>query len=239
MITELDREECRVPVPRLSSALFEDVDEALLIDRARNGCSVAIERLIVRYERRVFRLARNITRNHEDTEEVVQNAFLKAFLRQAAFRGDSRFYTWLVRIAVNEALMKVRSRRLKEVSIDDAKDSEDGEEQSVARELQDRGPNPEQHYRDGELRGILETAIGKLAPGYRIVFYLRNIEGLSPEETARALHLSVAAVKSRASRARSQLQNSLKSYLRPKKSKGKLKTFVVGDLRSSNLWQLL
>jgi RNA polymerase sigma-70 factor (ECF subfamily) len=232
MITDLDPRECRVAAP------IESADEALLVARARDGCSAAIEQLIVRYEGRVFRLARNITGNHEDTEEVVQNAFLKAFLRLAAFRGDSRFYTWLVRIAVNEALMKIRSRRFREVSIDDVKDSEDGEEKSVARELQDRGPNPEQHYREGELRGILEMAIGKLAPGYRMVFYLRNIEGLSPKETAQALHLSVAAVKSRSWRARVQLQNSLKSYLRPKKSKGKLRKFVMGDVRSSNLWEL-
>jgi RNA polymerase sigma-70 factor (ECF subfamily) len=84
---------------------------------AGNGCGAAIEQLVGRYESRVFRLARNITGNHEDAEEVAQNAFFKAFLNFAAFRGDSRFYTWLVRIAVNEAWMKIRSRRFREVSI--------------------------------------------------------------------------------------------------------------------------
>jgi DNA-directed RNA polymerase specialized sigma24 family protein len=100
-------------------------DEATLIAQARNGSPGAIEQLVGRYERRVFRLAQNITRNHEDAEEAVQNAFVKAFHNLAAFRGDSRFYTWLVRIVVNEALMKIRGKRFREVSIEAKTDAED------------------------------------------------------------------------------------------------------------------
>jgi len=124
-----------------------------------------------------------------------------------------------VRIAVNEALMKIRSRRFKEVSINDAKDSEDGEEQTISKEPQDWGPNPEQRYSQEELRRILETAISKLAPGYRIVFHLRDIEGFSPKETAETLHLSLATVKSRTRRARLQLRDSLDAHFRPIKGK--------------------
>ena len=194
-------------------------DEAQLVAWARNGCAAAIEQLVGRYESRVFRLARNITGNHEDTEEVVQNAFFTAFQSLAAFRGDSRFYSWLVRIAVNEALMKIRSRRLREVSIDDAKDSEDGEEQTISKELQDWGPNPEQRYSQEELRRILETAISTLAPEYRIVFHLRDIDGFSTEVTAQILHLPLATVKTRTRRARLQLRDSLDAYFRPMKGK--------------------
>jgi len=178
--------------------------------------------LVGRYESKVFRFARNITGNHEDAEEVAQNAFFKAFLNFAAFRGDSSFYLWLVRIDVNKALMKIRSRRFREVSIDRSKDSEDEEKKTISQELQDWGPNPEQRYSQEELRRILETAISKLAPRYRIVFHLRDIEGFSSKETAQTLHLSLATVKSRARRARLQLRDSLDVYFRPMKGKRKL-----------------
>lgn len=235
MITGLDAEGLGAAAPHLPPAVPDRADEAQLVARARNGCAAAIEQLVGRYESRVFRLARNITGNHEDTEEVVQNAFFKAFLNLAAFREDARFYTWLVRIAVNEALMKIRSRRFREVSIGNAKDSEDGEEQTVYQELRDWGPNPEQRYSQEELRRILETAISKLAPGYRIVFHLRDIEGFSSKETAETLHLSLATVKSRAQRARLQLRDSLSVYFRPKNGTRKSQTLVLGDVRSSSL----
>jgi RNA polymerase sigma-70 factor, ECF subfamily len=221
----------------LPPEVVDGADEAQLVAWAVNGCAAAIEQLVGRYEIRVFRLARNITGNHEDAEEVAQNAFFKAFLNFAAFRGDSGFYTWLVRIAVNEALMKIRSRRFREVSIDRAKDSGDGEEKTISQELQDWGPNPEQRYSQEELHGILETAIGKLAPGYRIVFHLRDIEGFSSKETAQILHLSLASVKSRTQRARLQLRDSLDAYFRPMKGKRKLLAPVLADVRSSRLRQ--
>ncbi len=188
-------------------------DEAALIAEARNGCPAAIEQLLGRYECRVFRLARNITGNREDAEEVVQNAFAKAFRNLAAFRGDSRFYTWLVRIAVNEALMKIRNQRFREVSSDDANDVEG----HAPREFEDWGPNPEERYSQVELRRILEASISELAPRYRIVFQLRDVEGLTTDETARALGLSSPAVKSRLARARLQLRDSLDVYFRAPK----------------------
>lgn len=184
-------------------------DEAELVVQARSGAPAAIERLVERYERRLFRLAQNILSNHEDAEEVVQNAFLKAFQKLAAFRGDSRFYTWLVRIAVNEALMKIRRRHCREVSIDAPSEAED---QLIPRELEDWAPNPEERHSQEELRGILAATISKLDPGYRIVFQLRDIEGFSTEDTARTLDLSVPAVKTRLRRARLWLRSSLDVY---------------------------
>jgi RNA polymerase sigma-70 factor, ECF subfamily len=238
MLTELAGSST-VAAPHLPPEVVDGADEAQLVAWAGNGCAAAIEQLVGRYEIKVFRLARNITGNHEDAEEVAQNAFFKAFLNFAAFRGDSGFYTWLVRIAVNEALMKIRSRRFREVSMDRAKDSEDGEEKTISQELQDWGPNPEQRYSQEELRGILETAISKLAPGYRMVFHLRDIEGFSYKETAQTLHLSLATVKSRTRRARLQLRDSLDAYFRPMKGKRKSQTPVLGDVRSSRLRQLM
>jgi RNA polymerase sigma-70 factor (ECF subfamily) len=200
------------------SRLNEEQD---LLVPARNGSPAVIELLISRYASRLFRLVRNTTFNHEDAEEVVQNAFVKAFQNLTAFRGDSRFYTWLVRIAVNEALMKVRSRRFREVSIDDASDADDD---VIPHELEDWGPNPEERYSQEELRRILDISISKLDPKYRIVFQLRDVEGLTTDETARALDLSVPAVKTRLARARLQLRNSLNVYFRrPKSRDGKTK----------------
>ena len=227
MLTELAGSSTAA-APYLPPEVVDGADEAQLVAWAGNGCAAAIEQLVGRYESRVFRLARNITGNYEDAEEVVQNAFFKAFLNFAAFRGDSRFYTWLVRIAVNEALIKIRRRGFREVSIDRAKDSEDGEEKTIFQELQDWGPNPEQRYSQEELRGILETAISKLAPRYRIVFHLRDIEEFSCKETAQTLHLSLAAVKSRTRRARLQLRDSLDAYFRPMKGKRKVTDTCAG-----------
>ena len=193
--------------------LNEDQD---LIVQARNGSPAAIELLVRRYDSRLFRLARNITFNHEDAEEVVQTAFVKAFQNLAAFRGDSRFYTWLVRIAVNEALMKGRGRRFLEVSIDDTSGAEDD---VIPHELEDWGPNPEERYSQEELRRILSISISKLDAKYRVVFQLRDVEGLTTDETARELDLSVPAVKTRLARARLQLRNSLDIYFRRPKSR--------------------
>src|SRR5580658_3186123 len=123
-----------------------------------------------------------------------------------------------------EALMKVRGRRFREVPIGGAKDSNSD---AIPSELEDWGPNPEQRYSQEELCRILETAISELDAGYRIVFQLRDVEGLSTEETARTLNLSLPAVKTRLRRARLQLRNSLDIYFRrPKSRDGKTKNLV-------------
>jgi RNA polymerase sigma-70 factor, ECF subfamily len=146
---------------------------------------------------------------------------VKAYQNLATFRGDSRFYTWLVRIAVNEALMKARGHRFREVSIDSMQDSDD---YIVPYEVEDWGPNPEERYSQEELRRILETTISELEPRYWIVFQLRDMDGFSTEEIAATLNLSVPAVKTRLRRARLQLRNSLDIYFRrPKSRDGKTK----------------
>jgi RNA polymerase sigma-70 factor (ECF subfamily) len=187
-------------------------EESILVEAARSGDIGAFESLVRRYDRNVFRIAQHITQNREDAEDVVQDAFLKAYQNLGQFQGQSKFYTWLVRIAVNEALMRLRRRRPERmVSIDeDIKTEED----SMPREIADWSPNPEQLYTRSELKDILGKTIQGLPPSFRTVFVLRDVEGLSTEETASALELSVPAVKSRLLRARLQLRERLNKYFK-------------------------
>lgn len=182
-------------------------DESALVARAKSGDASAFSELVTRYERKIFRLAKNITRNEEDAEDVLQDAFLKAYEHLDRFEGNSKFYTWLVRIAVNEALMKLRKRKTdKSVPLDEP--LELGEE-SMQREIAVWDGNPEQQYSGEEMRKILEEALDTLKPDFRTVFTLRDIEELSTEETAEALGISIAAVKSRLLRARLTLREKL------------------------------
>ncbi|MGH9787479.1 MAG: sigma-70 family RNA polymerase sigma factor [Candidatus Acidiferrales bacterium] len=186
--------------------------EAALVAAAKDGDREAFSELVRRYEQRIFRLAQNITRNPEDAEDVMQDAFLKAYEHLDSFNGDSRFYTWLVRITVNQALMKLRKRRPNHFSLDQPV-AGDGE--LIPREIEDWGPSPERRYAQSELRGILGAAINQLEPAYRIVFWLRDVEELSTEETARLLGLSIPGVKARLSRARFRLRNILNQFFTP------------------------
>jgi len=187
-------------------------EESILVDAARAGDIRAFESLVRRYDRNVFRIAQHITQNREDADDVVQDAFLKAYQNLGQFQGQSKFYTWLVRIAVNEALMRLRRRRPERmVSIDEDVRTEDD---SMPREIADWSPNPEQQYTQAELKDILGKTIQGLPPSFRTVFVLRDVEGLSTEETASALELSVPAVKSRLLRARLQLRERLNKYFK-------------------------
>jgi RNA polymerase sigma-70 factor, ECF subfamily len=194
----------------LPSQVVKD-DEPLLVAAAKDGDISAFETLVGRYERKIFRLAQNITQNREDAEDVLQESFLKAYEHLSEFQGNSRFYTWLVRIAVNQALMKLRKRRPNQISLDEEIDT--GEE-LVPREVEDWGPSPEERYKQSELSQILSSAIADLDPSFRIVFQLRDIEELSTEETAEALGLSIPAVKSRLLRARLKLRQKLNRFFK-------------------------
>ena len=191
-------------------------EEMALVHAAKAGDVSAFESLVKKYDRNVFRIANHITHNREDAEDVVQDAFLKAYENLEQLQGQSKFYTWLVRIAVNEALMKLRKRRPERtVSLDeDVKTEED----SLPREVADWSPNPEQQYSQAELKDILTRTIQGLPQGFRTVFVLRDVEGLSTEETAEALDLSIPAVKSRLLRARLQLRDRLSRFFQKRES---------------------
>src|SRR5712671_2544899 len=190
------------------------VDESQLVAQSRKGDMPAFSELVRRYEGKIFRLAQHITQNREDAEDVLQETFMKAYEHLDQFKGDSKFYTWIVRIAVNQALMKLRRRKTdRSVSLDETIDT--GED-TITREITAWDEDPEQRFSREELGGILDTAIQGLEPPYRSVFVLRDIEELSTEETAEALGLSVPAVKSRLLRARLQLREKLTRFFKRK-----------------------
>ena len=185
--------------------------ELALVEAAQAGDLSAFEQLVQRYERKIYRLAQHLTGNEQDAEDVLQDTFLKAFSRLDQFQRNARFYTWLVRIALNESFMRLRKRRGNVISLDQEIDT--GEE-LIPRDVADWHPNPEQQYATSELRDILARAIGSLSLPYRAVFELRDVEGLSTEETADVLNITVPAVKSRLLRARLQLREKLARYFR-------------------------
>lgn len=191
-------------------------DETALVARAKAGDTTAFSELVSQYERKIYRLAKNITRHDEDAEDVLQDAFLKAYEHLDRFEGNSKFYTWLVRIAVNEALMKLRKRKTdKTVPLDEPVDV--GED-LMQREIAVWDDNPEQQYSGEEMKKILDEALDSLKPDFRTVFTLRDIEELSTEETAETLGISIAAVKSRLLRARLALREKLTRQFKRKGS---------------------
>src|ERR1700676_2534401 len=190
-----------------SPAVTGGFDETPLVARARTGDAEAFSELVKQYERKIYRLAKHITQNDEDAEDVLQETFLKAYEHLDGFQGNSKFYTWIVRIAVNEALMKLRKRKGdRTVPLDEPVDT--GEEM-VQREIAVWEDNPEQCYSRDEAAGILDQAVQSLKPDFRTVFILRDIEELSTEETAETLGISIPAVKSRLLRARIKLREKL------------------------------
>jgi RNA polymerase sigma-70 factor, ECF subfamily len=187
-------------------------DDMDLVHASKNGDVAAFEQLVKRYDRKLHRIAQHVTHNREDAQDAVQEALFKAFQSLGQFREESQFSTWLIRITVNQSLMKLRKQRtMKEVSLDEDLRTE---EDMLPMEIADWAPNPEQLYRASELRDILARALGELRPILRTVFVLRDIERLSTDQTADVLGLSYPAVKARLWRARLQLRESLNGYFR-------------------------
>jgi len=192
-------------------ATAEDTDLAV-VHAAKQGDVRAFEELVRRYQGMVFRVAQHITGSREDAEEVAQEAFLKAFRNLERFEERSRFSTWVTRIAVNTALMRLRARRGHEtVSFHEGDAGNPG---ALGEEIADWRPDPEQLYGRNELRAILIRALASLPRHYSMVFLLRDVEGFSTEETAEALGLSPSAVKARLLRARLHLRERLHPYFR-------------------------
>lgn len=188
----------------------EREDEALLlVDRVLQGQKQAFDQLVRLHERYVYRTCAAITGSPEDAEEATQDTFIKAYRNLSSFRGDSRFTTWLTRIAINESLQRLRRRRYMD-SLDAPSDGEDG---PAPRQIEDWHPNPEQLYAADELKRLVEDAILALPPPYRVVFILRDVCQQSIVETATALDLTIAAVKSRLLRARMMVRERLAEKL--------------------------
>ena len=187
-----------------SAAAVDDVDktDADVIGQVLAGQTASFELLMRRYNERVYRAARSIVRDDQEAEDVMQQAYVNAFTHLRQFNGTARFSTWLTRIAINEALARVR-RRGRFEAFDD--------ELSNVEPFMPRNPseNPERQAFAGELRGLLEWAIDTLPNGTREVFVLREVEGLSTFEVAQCLGVSEDVVKTRLSRGRATLRRLL------------------------------
>ena len=182
--------------------------EATLVVAAKRGDGQAFEILIERYQRRILAVARRFSRVREDAEDIVQQSFQKAFVHLHKFEGKSSFSTWLTRNAINEALMLLRRNRCRrEVSIDELSGNE---EDALRLAMPDSRAGPDSASLQGERHRILYEAMDKLTPKTRIAIELRGLGELSTQETARALGLSVGAVKTRMFHGRRKLRRLLK-----------------------------
>ncbi len=187
-----------------ASAVGEDA--AVLVAAAKCGDTHAFEELVFRHEHRTLAVALRITKNREDAEDVVQETFHKAFLHLHAFQQNSRFSTWLTRIAMNEAFMLLRRRRgILEVLPDNPDDSVD----SVLEAFADKSPSPEESCLRRERKEYLIKAINGLGPKTRTTILLRDIEERSLEETAQILGTSTAAIKARQFHGRRKLRRTM------------------------------
>jgi RNA polymerase sigma-70 factor (ECF subfamily) len=188
-------------------------DEYALLLVAKTGDSAAFEILCKQSANTVFHIARRIMRNNEDAEDVVQESFQQAFIHLKRFNGDSRFSTWLSRIAINAALMKLRKKhRLWEVSLDESVETE---QPSSHVDVQDQGLNPEQLYAQKERQRILSEVMNDLTPGMRKAIELRELGERSTEETAQIMGISVTAVKARVFHGRKKLRERLNHFVAP------------------------
>jgi len=184
-------------------------DDLLLLNRVLSGDRRAFETLVRQHERRVFRITVAILGNAEDAEEAMQDTFVKAFHHLDQFRRESRFTTWLTRIAVNEALQKRQARR-NSLSLDEVSESE---VKLFPHRSQQWHDDPEKLYGKRELRVMVEDAIRSLPPIYRETFVLRDVEGFRAEEAAEILGLTLPAVKTRLLRARLLMREALAARL--------------------------
>ena len=192
------------------AAISRATPDLELVERIRKGETRALEALMRRHNQALFRTARAILRDDAEAEDAVQDAYIRAFRSLDAFRGESAVRTWLVRIAANEALMRLRSsrRRAEVIPID----HEHGE--TLMRDVpDDREPGPERATLDSEVRRIVERRIDSLPDLYRTVFVMRAVQEMSVEETAEALDLPEATVRTRFFRARALLRGGLENEM--------------------------
>jgi len=189
--------------------VMEEQEENLLA-RARSGDAAAFGRLVMPHRDAIFRLTQRILRNREDAEDAVQTAFLDALRHLHTFEGRSRFSSWLTRIAMNAAFMRLRAaRRNCETSLDEM-----FERDTTARfQVVERRPNPEQQCSAKEVRALLGKALDRLGPRYAEILHMHHLQELSAKDAARILGLPVGTVKARIHRARTKLARHAQAML--------------------------
>ena len=180
----------------------EQLTDADVVRRVLEGDSAIFEILMRRHNQSVYRAVRAVLKTDEEVEDVMQQAYLNAYAHLGQFADRARFSTWLIRIAVNEALARLRKRQ------SGAWSWGGGDEMALLR-IETTAPDPEQQASAGELREVVEAELSALPATYRTVLVLRDVEGLSTAETASCLDVSEDAVKTRLSRARSMLREGI------------------------------
>jgi RNA polymerase sigma-70 factor, ECF subfamily len=207
------------PTAELTVACSGDREpEQLLVLAAKNGDEQAFETLFNRYRQKVLRVVLRYTHLWEDAEDILQQSFQKAFMHLGGFEGKSSFSTWVTRIAINEALMFLRSiGGTRELSIDDVGDARS----AATLEIPDSSEDPEASYLQLERAEILSSAINTLRPRMRQAVELRELAEFSTEQTAQRMGLSVGAVKARVFHGRRKLRERLRRYLRPSPRQGR------------------
>ena len=197
--------ERQIPEPELAGDFVPDDPDFEIVARVRNGETDAFEELVRKHGRRVYRSLVGILGSAEEAEDALQDAFLKAFQHLPNFEARSRFSTWLVRIAINTGLQRLRSRKMV-----DSLDEEN--EEFRPRNIQAWTDTPEEFYSREELRRLVEKEVMKLPLKYRVALMLRDLEELSTEEAAAALGLSIPGLKARVLRGRLMLRESMVPY---------------------------
>jgi RNA polymerase sigma-70 factor, ECF subfamily len=188
------------------------MDDKILIDKARVGDKKALAEIVKKYEQTVYNFSFKICRDPDKAENIMQETFLSMIKSLHQFDGNSKLSTWIYRIVANHCLMEARKFRNRQFVYLDDDDSLYDES-----EFADWNSTPYNNTETAELRNILDNAIQKLSPDYRVVFLLRDVEGLSTEETARITQLSVPAVKSRLHRARAFLRKEINEEMQYEK----------------------
>jgi len=190
-----------------------------LVLAAQHGDKRAFTQLVEKYEQRAYNLARKMMRDQQDAEDVLQETFISVYRNLSNFHGDSSFSTWLYRIATNASLMKLRGRKEPPLSLDESIESND--DGALPREIADWGITPEEALLSSETRAQMDVAITALPELLRTVFVLRDVEGLSVQETADVLKISGPNVKTRLHRARLMLRETLSAYFKEHARAGK------------------
>ena len=187
-------------------------DEAVLVKRARQGDLGAYDELVRRYQERIYATVYHMTANHEDANDLAQEAFIKAYQALKSFKGGSSFYTWVYRIAVNKTINFLKQRKNKaHMSLDDLDFNAEHDPDLVAL-ISDKTPRREINL--AELHEKLNEAMQKLSEPHRLVVTLHDVQGLSHEEIAEIMDCNIGTVRSRLFYARQQLQAYLSDYLK-------------------------
>jgi RNA polymerase sigma-70 factor (ECF subfamily) len=198
--------------PVASAPKAGDAEEVALVEKARKGDLGAYDDLVRRYQERIYATVYHMTSNHEDANDLAQEAFIKAFHALKSFKGGSSFYTWVYRIAVNKTInfLKQRKNRV-QMSLDDLDFNAEHDPDLVAL-ISDKTPRRDINL--AELQEKLNTAMQKLSESHRLVVTLHDVQGLSHEEIAKIMGCNIGTVRSRLFYARQQLQAHLSDYLK-------------------------